>query len=127
MLPYFSDENGNYSAKLYNRTSEATRNTIKKDLENKLAWTRYYEDVFGTDALKTDGYFEGLTCLQYYGNYVQLLQKAQANWVRTHSSDSRLLMQKQNSLQISAPQNAHLIWPHGTRQIILTRKSSCTA
>jgi hypothetical protein len=74
MLPYFSDENGNYSAKLYNRTSEATRNTIKKDLENKLAWTRYYEDVFGTDALKTDGYFEGLTCLQYYGNYVQLLQ-----------------------------------------------------
>ncbi len=74
MLPYFSDEKGNYSAKLYNSTSEATRNSLKKDLENKLAWTRYYEDLFGTDALNTDGYYMGLTCLQNYGNYIRLLQ-----------------------------------------------------
>lgn len=74
MLPYFTDENGNYSAKLYNTTSEATRNSLKKDLSDNLVWTRYYEDMFGTDGLKTDGYYMGLTCLQNYGNYVRQLQ-----------------------------------------------------
>jgi len=74
MLPYFSDENGNYSAKLYNTTSEATRNSLKKELADKLVWTRYYEDMFGTNSLKTDGYYTGLTCFQNYGSYVRQLQ-----------------------------------------------------
>ncbi|MBQ6782368.1 MAG: peptidyl-prolyl cis-trans isomerase [Treponema sp.] len=50
MVPYFADENGNYSARLYNATAESTRNDLRKNIRKNLIWNRYSEDVFGSSA-----------------------------------------------------------------------------
>jgi len=59
MLPYFADENGKFSAKLYNQVSEANRASLKKDIVNNLVFTRYYEDVFGSSAELAGNTFYG--------------------------------------------------------------------
>jgi len=48
LLPYFSDEKGNYSSKLYKQTPESTIQDLRKRTEANLVSRRYYEDLFGS-------------------------------------------------------------------------------
>ena len=48
MLPYFYDENGVYSKKIFNETAENTKIELRKSIENSLAYQRYTDDVFGS-------------------------------------------------------------------------------
>ena len=48
LLPYFSDENGKYSSKLYKQTDEATIASLHKSVEDSLYTSRYNDDLFGS-------------------------------------------------------------------------------
>jgi len=47
MLQYFTDENGNFSQKLYNQADDSTVKEIRSDIEKSLAYSRYTDDLFG--------------------------------------------------------------------------------
>lgn len=46
MRSYFSDENGNYSPKLYNETSDSTKIMLRKQVEEDLVFQQFYNDMF---------------------------------------------------------------------------------
>lgn len=50
MLPYFYDENGAYSKKIFNETPESTKIELYKSIENSLVYQRYTDDVFGSSS-----------------------------------------------------------------------------
>jgi len=54
MLPYFSDSTGKYSAKLFNQTDEATKNSMRKEFSNNLLYTRYTDDILGASTKAGD-------------------------------------------------------------------------
>ena len=47
MIRYFSDENGNYSPKLYNETNDSTKVSMRKELHDELFIGQYLTDFFG--------------------------------------------------------------------------------
>ena len=49
MLPYFSDENGNYNSKAYRSTPESTIAQMRSDIESSLVSLRFNDDNFGSD------------------------------------------------------------------------------
>ncbi len=59
MVPYFADENGNYSSKLYKQTPASRITELHNDIESQLYASRYYDDVFGTssEVVGTDNLF----------------------------------------------------------------------
>ncbi len=48
MIPYFSDENGNYSSKLYKSASDEAKLEIKNALSSRMFANRFYNDNFGS-------------------------------------------------------------------------------
>ena len=50
MIPYFLDENGNYSSKLYKQVPDSTKQEIRDSVEDNLYTTRFYDDNFGSDS-----------------------------------------------------------------------------
>ena len=76
MLPYFYDENGKYSSKLYKQTPAATVSELKTAIQNDLYAARYYNDIFGSseEILGTEALFgikesqAELDFLASYGN-----------------------------------------------------------
>lgn len=50
MLPYFYDETGKYSARLFKQTPESQKQELHAQLKDSLTSQRYYEDVFGSSA-----------------------------------------------------------------------------
>ena len=48
MIPYFADENGNYSSKLYKSASDEAKLEIKNALSSRLFANRFYNDNFGS-------------------------------------------------------------------------------
>ena len=50
MIPYFLDENGKYSSKLYKQTPDAAKKDLRDSLEDNLYTTRFYDDNFGSDS-----------------------------------------------------------------------------
>lgn len=48
MIPYFSDENGNYSSKLYKQAPAAEVANLKGIIEGNLYSSRFYDDNFGS-------------------------------------------------------------------------------
>lgn len=49
MVPYFYDETGKYSSKLYKQTPASTIQELQNKMESNLTASRFYEDVFGSD------------------------------------------------------------------------------
>ena len=49
MIPYFSDANGKYSAKLYRETDDKTKSDLRNSVTDSIYTSRYYDDVFGSD------------------------------------------------------------------------------
>ncbi len=54
-LPYFQDENGHFSQKMYNQADENTINTLRSDIKDSLVFSRYADDVFGSSQEKFNG------------------------------------------------------------------------
>ncbi len=50
MLPYFYDETGKYSSKLYKQTPEATINSMRKEISSSLVSSRFNDDHFGSSS-----------------------------------------------------------------------------
>lgn len=50
ILPYFYDENGKYSSKLYKQTPDKTKAKIVKSTEDSLTADRFYSDNFGSSS-----------------------------------------------------------------------------
>lgn len=48
MLPYFLDDNGNYSKEFYQSVPKEEINNLKVQLTNGLVWNRYSEDLLGS-------------------------------------------------------------------------------
>ncbi len=48
ILPYFYDENGNYSSKLYKQTSDETKIELNNNAESMLYAQRFADDTFGS-------------------------------------------------------------------------------
>ena len=48
MIPYFTDENGKYSDKLYKQASDSDKLKIKSQIESGLISQRYFDDNFGS-------------------------------------------------------------------------------
>lgn len=48
LIPYFSDENGKYSSKLYKQTDAATIASLHSSVEDSLYTSRYNDDLFGS-------------------------------------------------------------------------------
>ena len=48
MVPFFSDENGNYSSKLYKQTDPKTVENLRKSIQSELVASRYSDDLFGS-------------------------------------------------------------------------------
>lgn len=62
MRSYFTDENGNFSAKAYNETDKATVQELFKSTEKELNIERYFADFIGMGGASyssTDGYLYG--------------------------------------------------------------------
>ena len=49
MVPFFSDENGNYSSKLYKQTDAKTVENLRKSIQSALVASRYSDDLFGSE------------------------------------------------------------------------------
>lgn len=49
MVPFFYDENGKYSSKLYKQTDAATVEKLRKSIEEGLIASRYSDDLFGSE------------------------------------------------------------------------------
>ena len=49
MVPFFSDENGNYSSKLYKQTDPKTVENLRKSIQSGLVASRYSDDLFGSE------------------------------------------------------------------------------
>ncbi|MDR3283917.1 MAG: peptidylprolyl isomerase [Treponema sp.] len=56
MLPYFYDNRGVYSPKLFNDTPASRRISLRKDINTSLVSRRYYDDVFGSSTETVGGY-----------------------------------------------------------------------
>ncbi|MCI6663903.1 MAG: peptidylprolyl isomerase [Spirochaetia bacterium] len=56
MIPYFYDENGVYSKKLFNEAAESTKIDLRNSLENSLVYQRYTDDLFGSSSDKIGDY-----------------------------------------------------------------------
>lgn len=56
MIPYFYDENGVYSKKLFNEASDSTKIELRNSLENSLVYQRYTDDLFGSASDKIGDY-----------------------------------------------------------------------
>ncbi|MBC6719580.1 SurA N-terminal domain-containing protein [Treponema sp. Marseille-Q4130] len=50
MLPYFSDENGNYSQRRYRETPASEIESMQKNFREDLTMRRYNDDMFGSSA-----------------------------------------------------------------------------
>lgn len=48
LLPYFSDANGKYDAKLYRQTPDAQKEELNASLKKRLIASRFYDDNFGS-------------------------------------------------------------------------------
>lgn len=55
MLPYFSDENGEYSSEIYRTTPKETKLSMRNYIRQTLITTRFIEDMFGTEPLDLYG------------------------------------------------------------------------
>ena len=49
MVPFFSDENGNYSSKLYKQSDAKTVENLRKSIQSALVASRYSDDLFGSE------------------------------------------------------------------------------
>lgn len=49
ILPYFYDENGVYSSKLFNQADESQKSELRASAEKSLIYSRYVNDVLGND------------------------------------------------------------------------------
>lgn len=49
MVPFFSDENGNYSSKLYKQTDAKTVENLRNSIQTALVASRYSDDLFGSE------------------------------------------------------------------------------
>jgi hypothetical protein len=54
LIRYFTDENGKYSEKIYNSVPESQRAMLRSDLENSLIVSRFVNDLYGENGLKSD-------------------------------------------------------------------------
>ena len=54
ILPYFEDENGNYSSKAYRSTSDETKIKLQKAAESRLMANRFSDDNFGSSTDRVD-------------------------------------------------------------------------
>ena len=79
MRPYFYDENGNYSSKLYKQTPESTVAEIRRGVEDSLVTSRYYDDNFGSDSDMV-----GSTAL-----YGIKESDAELNFIKSYNKDKR--------------------------------------
>lgn len=59
MIPYFYDESGNYSSKLYKQAPENTKIELLQAIQDELETSRFYDDTFGsqTELLGTESFF----------------------------------------------------------------------
>lgn len=48
ILPYFTDENGNYSSKMYRSAPEATKQELNDSFKKSLTASRFFDDNFGS-------------------------------------------------------------------------------
>lgn len=48
LIPYFSDEDGNYSSRLYHQADPNQVNEMRMQITKSLTASRYYDDVFGS-------------------------------------------------------------------------------
>lgn len=48
ILPAFTDENGNFSQRMYNQVSQADLDKLKRNAEGQLIYSRYIDDLFST-------------------------------------------------------------------------------
>lgn len=51
ILPAFTDENGNFSQRIYNQVNQADIDKLKKNAEGQLTYSRYIDDVFATSGV----------------------------------------------------------------------------
>ncbi|MBO4319614.1 MAG: peptidyl-prolyl cis-trans isomerase [Treponema sp.] len=49
MVPYFTDDNGNFSKKIYNETSQSYKEELRTAVEKQLMQERFTNDLFGND------------------------------------------------------------------------------
>lgn len=49
MLPYFYDETGKYSPRLYNQTDDAKKMQLRDQIQNSLTYSRYTDDILGSN------------------------------------------------------------------------------
>lgn len=56
MLPYFYDENGVYSKRLFNETPDSVKIELRDSIESSLVYLRYVEDLFGSTTDKIGNY-----------------------------------------------------------------------
>ncbi len=55
LLNYYSDENGNYSPKLYNQTDKSTKKSLRESVTKNLQYNRLRDDLLGSSSLFVDG------------------------------------------------------------------------
>ncbi|WP_407396783.1 SurA N-terminal domain-containing protein [Treponema sp.] len=51
ILPAFTDENGNFSQRMYNQVGQADLDKLKKNAEGQLTYSRYINDLFATSGV----------------------------------------------------------------------------
>ncbi|MBP3417209.1 MAG: peptidylprolyl isomerase [Spirochaetaceae bacterium] len=56
MVPFFYDENGVYSSKLFNETPDSTKIELRDSIEESLVYQRYVDDFFGSATDKIGSY-----------------------------------------------------------------------
>ena len=60
MLPYFYDETGKYSPRLYNSIDDATKNKMRDSIKDELYYARYTDDLLGSINKLKDSSLYGL-------------------------------------------------------------------
>lgn len=79
MIPYFYDETGKYSSKLYKQTPESAIAELRTGIQDELTTSRFYDDNFGSDSEQV-----GTTAL-----YGLKESDAERDFIRNYGKDRR--------------------------------------
>ena len=81
-LPYFQDENGAFSQKMYNQADENTVNTLRGDIKDSLIFSRYADDLFGSSQEKFNGQrLYGLKSVKAEQNFIEAMAQEKHSFV----------------------------------------------
>lgn len=122
MLPYFYDEKGVYSKRLFNETPDSVKIELRDSIESSLVYLRYVEDLFGSTTDKIGDYqMYGLKTASAEEPFIQAMGENQRTFQVVSFDMSNYPVQE---ARIWAEGNSHLFTRHDLSVISVAEQTA---